>query len=69
VLVFHDVLGIEDRIAPKFVRRYASLKDDAVAAISAYAADVRTGAFPGPDESYHLNAEVAETLGLYGSDG
>jgi hypothetical protein len=26
VLVFHDVLGIEDRIAPKFVRRYADLK-------------------------------------------
>src|SRR6476661_3709768 len=34
VLVFHDVLGIEDRMAPKFVRRYASLKDDAVAAIA-----------------------------------
>ena len=29
VLVFHDVLGIEDRITPKFVRRYASLKADA----------------------------------------
>jgi 3-methyl-2-oxobutanoate hydroxymethyltransferase len=26
VLVFHDVLGLEDRIIPKFVRRYASLK-------------------------------------------
>ena len=30
VLVFHDVLGIEDRITPKFVRRYASLKADGV---------------------------------------
>src|SRR4029077_20607264 len=29
LLVFHDVLGIEDRISPKFVRRYASLKSDA----------------------------------------
>ena len=67
VLVFHDVLGIEDRIAPKFVRRYASLKEDAVAAVAAYADDVRAGRFPGPDESYHLAAEVAETLGLYGS--
>jgi 3-methyl-2-oxobutanoate hydroxymethyltransferase len=67
VLVFHDLLGIEDRIAPKFVRRYASLKQDAVAATAAYADDVRTGRFPGPDESYHLAAEVAETLGLYGS--
>ena len=27
-----------------------------------------SGAFPGPDESYHLSSDVAETLGLYGSD-
>ncbi|MBA3282826.1 MAG: 3-methyl-2-oxobutanoate hydroxymethyltransferase [Acidimicrobiia bacterium] len=66
VLVFHDVLGIEDRIAPKFVRRYADLKALSVSAIGAYASDVRTGAFPGPAESYHLSADVAESLGLYG---
>ncbi|MCU1355729.1 MAG: ketopantoate hydroxymethyltransferase, partial [Acidimicrobiales bacterium] len=40
VLVYHDVLGIEDRIAPKFVRRYADVKAASVAAISAYAGDV-----------------------------
>ena len=67
VLVFHDLLGIEDRLAPKFVRRYASLRDDAVAALSAYAADVRGGRFPDDSESYHLNGEVAEALSLYGS--
>lgn len=66
VLVYHDVLGIEDRILPKFVRRYADLKAASVEAVSAYAADVRTGAFPSAAESYHLSAEVAETLGLYG---
>ena len=66
VLVYHDVLGIEDRIAPKFVRRYADLKAASIDAIAAYAADVRGGSFPGPAESYHLSAEVAETLGLYG---
>lgn len=69
VLVYHDVLGIEDRIAPKFVRRYADLKSSAVGGLAAYAADVRSRAFPGPDESYHLSAEVAETLGLYGRAG
>jgi len=67
VLVFHDVLGIEDRILPKFVRRYASLKADGVEALGAYAADVRSGRFPSADESYHLAGSVAETLGLYGS--
>lgn len=67
VLVFHDVLGIEDRITPKFVRRYASLKEEAVRGLSEYASDVRTGRFPGPDESYHLADGVAEALGLYGN--
>jgi len=67
VLVFHDLLGFEDRVAPKFVRRYASLKDDAVAAIAAFADDVRTRRFPNDDESYHVSADVAETLELYGS--
>lgn len=67
VLVYHDVLGLEDRMAPKFVRRYADLGPASVDALARYAADVRSGAFPGPEESYHLSAEVAETLGLYGS--
>ncbi len=69
VLVYHDLLGIEDRVAPKFVRRYASLKDDAVAALSAFAADVRGGRFPDDTESYHLSADTADALGLYGSAG
>ena len=69
VLVYHDLLGIEDRLAPKFVRRYADLKTAAVDAVAAYAADVRSGAFPAAAESYHLGAEVAETLGLYGHAG
>ena len=52
VLVFHDLLGIEERVLPKFVRRYATLKADAVEAIARYADDVRGGRFPSPDESY-----------------
>jgi 3-methyl-2-oxobutanoate hydroxymethyltransferase len=67
VLVFHDLLGLEDRIIPKFVRRYASLKADAVAAVGAFADDVRAGRFPADEESYHLGAEQSETLSLYGS--
>ena len=69
VLVYHDVLGIEDRITPKFVRRYADVKSVSVDALAAFAADVRCGAFPSHDESYHLAAETAETLGLYGHTG
>jgi 3-methyl-2-oxobutanoate hydroxymethyltransferase len=75
VLVFHDLLGLEDRVLPKFVRRYASLKADAVAAVAAYAADVRAHRFPSDQESYHLPADVQRQLvdsedqvvGLYGA--
>jgi len=54
VLVFHDVAGLEDRVLPKFVRRYGALKAAGVAAIAAYAADVRARRFPNDAESYHL---------------
>jgi len=52
VLVLHDLLGVTTRTA-KFVRRYASLADDATAAVAAFAADVRSGAFPADAEVYH----------------
>jgi 3-methyl-2-oxobutanoate hydroxymethyltransferase len=68
VLVFHDLLGLEDRVLPRFVRRYASLKADAVAAVGAFAADVRAHRFPSDGESYHVGDavvdEVASALGL-----
>ena len=67
VLVFHDLLGLEDRMAPKFVRRYAALKADAVDAMTRFADDVRARRFPDDSESYHLADDVAEVLGLYSS--
>jgi 3-methyl-2-oxobutanoate hydroxymethyltransferase len=59
VLVFHDLVGLEDRLAPRFVRRYATLGADASAAVAAWATDVRAGTFPATTESYHLGAEAA----------
>src|SRR3989440_8246742 len=67
VLVYHHLRGIEDRISPKLVRRYATAKADSVAALAEYADDVRARRFPSDAESYHLNGEVAEALGLYGA--
>jgi 3-methyl-2-oxobutanoate hydroxymethyltransferase len=74
VLGFYDRLGLEDRVLPKFVRRYASLKAEAVTAMSAFASDVRAHRFPSSDESYHLAGDVArrlsapddQVIGLYG---
>jgi 3-methyl-2-oxobutanoate hydroxymethyltransferase len=67
VLVYHDLLGLEDRMKPKFVRRYASLKADATTAVARFAEDVRAGRFPSSDETYHLADDVAEAIGLYGA--
>ena len=52
VLVYHDLLGIEERIAPRFVRRYAEQGMGAREAIAAFAKDVRSGSFPAPEESF-----------------
>jgi 3-methyl-2-oxobutanoate hydroxymethyltransferase len=62
VLVFHDLLGLEDRTPPKFVRQYASLKANAVTGLRAWAADVRSGAFPSEAETYHLTRDLAAAL-------
>ena len=67
VLVFHDVLGLEHRVVPKFVRRYADLHTEGVVALRHFADDVRSGAFPTVDESYRMADAEAEALGLYGA--
>lgn len=67
VLVYHDLLGLEERIAPRFVRRYAQLGQQARAAIETFAADVRARRFPGPDESYGGQPSAQAAVGrLYG---
>ena len=63
VLVFHDVVGLGgDDSVPKFVRAYASLADDAIAAVKGWFADVDSRDFPSQDETYHMPEESAEIL-------
>jgi 3-methyl-2-oxobutanoate hydroxymethyltransferase len=66
VLVFHDLVGLETRLAPKFVRRYADLSADATSAVARFADDVRVGRFPSSNETYHAADGVADALQLYG---
>jgi 3-methyl-2-oxobutanoate hydroxymethyltransferase len=68
VLVWHDLLGFSGtaRRAPKFVRQYATLEDDATAAIARFCVDVRAGAYPASAETYHMTDQMADALGLYG---
>ena len=51
-LVLADLLGLGDGPAPKLAKAYARLADDAVAAISAYRAEVASRAFPDAAHSY-----------------
>lgn len=64
VLVFHDLLGLETRLVPKFVRRYADLDTLATDALRRFASDVRSGAFPSAQESYHLSEAELAALGI-----
>ena len=53
VLVFHDLLGLGNRTPAKFVRTYADIGTQITGAISAFVADVASGAFPSDAETYH----------------
>jgi 3-methyl-2-oxobutanoate hydroxymethyltransferase len=57
VLVFHDLLGIREGRGARFVQRYGELQAEMNAGVSAYAADVRSGRYPGPEHTYSIDAE------------
>jgi 3-methyl-2-oxobutanoate hydroxymethyltransferase len=68
VLVLHDMLGLAFGKLARFVRPYANLRETMTEAISHFAEDVRTGAYPSEDESYGLPAEAAAELNLAPAD-
>jgi 3-methyl-2-oxobutanoate hydroxymethyltransferase len=57
VLVYHDLLGLYQGREPRFVKRYAELATEIQDAIERYAADVRSGAFPGDEHTYSIPDE------------
>jgi 3-methyl-2-oxobutanoate hydroxymethyltransferase len=57
VLVYHDLLGLYDGRPPRFVKQYADLSTEIRRALEAYAADVRTGAFPAEQHTYAMPEE------------
>jgi 3-methyl-2-oxobutanoate hydroxymethyltransferase len=52
VLVFHDLLGIEATLEPKFVKRYANLSETMIDAIGRFRREVKEGTFPDLEHSY-----------------
>ena len=52
VLVLHDMLGLNQGFAPKFLKHYAELGASVRAAVRDYAGEVRAGRYPGPEHSF-----------------
>lgn len=52
VLVLHDMLGLNDGFAPRFLKRYAELSGTVRDAAGQFAAEVRTGAYPDDAHSF-----------------
>jgi 3-methyl-2-oxobutanoate hydroxymethyltransferase len=55
VLVFHDLVGLYSHIAPKFVKRYATIQSTITEAVIKYREEVRSGVFPGPEHSFDMD--------------
>ncbi|HKC79327.1 MAG TPA: 3-methyl-2-oxobutanoate hydroxymethyltransferase, partial [Nitrosopumilaceae archaeon] len=62
VLVFHDVLGLYEKIKPKFAKRYLELSGEIVKAVTSYKVDVVSGKFPASEHSFSMDKSEFERL-------
>ena len=62
VLVFHDLLGIYDGHAARFVKRYANVRDAMIEGVKAFAEEVRTRKYPEPEHGYTIAPDELERL-------
>jgi len=54
VLVVHDILGLYEKLKPKFVKQYLSLSDEIVQAVSNYKKDVEASKFPAQENWFSM---------------
>jgi 3-methyl-2-oxobutanoate hydroxymethyltransferase len=69
VLVWHDLLGVNEGAAPRFVKRYADLAGDIRRGLQAFAAEVRSGAYPADEHVYKIGREELEAFEAELQDG
>jgi 3-methyl-2-oxobutanoate hydroxymethyltransferase len=62
VLVIHDVLGMYDKLKPKFVKRYLSLSNEITKAVADYKLDVEEGKFPSKEHWFSMDKVEFEKL-------
>jgi 3-methyl-2-oxobutanoate hydroxymethyltransferase len=52
VLVLHDVIGLFERFTPRFAKRYADLREEALRAVKNYKEEIEKGIFPSKEQSF-----------------
>lgn len=62
VLVVHDLLGMYEKIKPKFVKRYLSLSDEIINAVESYRKDIEEGKFPLKENWFPMEKAEYEKL-------
>ena len=62
VLVVQDLLGMYDKIKPKFAKRYMNLSEDIVKSLGDYKKDVESGEFPTKENWFSMNEEELKKL-------
>ncbi|MFL5841719.1 MAG: 3-methyl-2-oxobutanoate hydroxymethyltransferase [Thermoleophilaceae bacterium] len=62
VLVYHDLLGIYDGHAARFVKRYANIRQQMIDGVRRYADDVRARQYPEPEHTYTMAPDEAARL-------
>jgi 3-methyl-2-oxobutanoate hydroxymethyltransferase len=62
VLVFHDVVGLYDKLKPKFAKRYLELSQQIVKAIEAYKNDIISNKFPAKEHCFSIDRTELERL-------
>jgi 3-methyl-2-oxobutanoate hydroxymethyltransferase len=62
VLVVQDLLGMYDKLKPKFVKRYMNLSEDIVKSVENYKKDIESGTFPGKENWFSMDSEELKKL-------
>jgi len=62
VLVFHDLLGLYDRLQPRFVKQYADLRQTIINAFVIYREEVSVRSFPAAEHIYSMKAKEEDTF-------
>lgn len=62
VLVYHDILGLQTDIRPKFVKQFGQFYNPMVDAMCAYAREVKAATFPAPEHTFTMDETIIDML-------